>query len=106
MVSDIDFQTSRDQWALKAPLPSRDRVEAQGQMDRQANPHNENYHNKQPRRSEVEIVSDLSYTYANSVLYKQYGQEYVDWLNDNGYVMRWNQIFKGQRHLDGDVVRM
>lgn len=90
----MEFQALRDQWALKAPFPSKDRIESQMRMDMTANPHNEPYHNKKPRRSEAEIVSDLSYAFADSVLTQQYGVMYKDWLRDTGYREQWG-VMKG-----------
>jgi hypothetical protein len=98
----MNFQALRDQWALKAPFPSKDRIETQMQMDRNANPHNEPYHNKKPRRSEAEIVSDLSYSFADAVLTKQYGDMYKGWLNATGYTEVWGVVTGGQLSIRED----
>jgi hypothetical protein len=91
-MDEIDFQNLRDQWALKAPLPTKDRVALQLNLDRNANPHNDPYHNKKPRRSETQIVSDLAYTFADEVLIQQYGTRYTLWLKDHFYEEKWGVI--------------
>lgn len=85
-----NFQSLRDSWALKSPLPSKEDLDMQAMFDRQANPHNEPYHNKRPRRTDREIHSDLAYRFADVVLYTQYGQPYEDWLQGAGYAKRWD----------------
>ena len=82
------FQQLRDQWALQAPI-SKDSINRQATIDRNANPHNDNYINKRPLRGETEIISDLAYQFADGVLTKQYGSQYKDWLQDNGYKDFW-----------------
>lgn len=90
--SQPDFQTLRDQWALRSPSPCQISLQTQAQMDRNANPHNEPYHNVKPRRSEAEICSDIAYQFADSVLRKQYGGQYNSWLEDSGYVDHWGTV--------------
>ena len=82
------FQELRDKWALLAPI-SKDRIDMQATIDHNANPHNDSYINKKPRRSEPEIISDLAYQFADGVLKKQYGSLYGSWLQDNGYKDFW-----------------
>lgn len=82
-MTDMDFQALRDQWALKAPLPSKDVVQSQADMDRHANPHNDSY--RRPRRSEAEIISDLAYQFADAALKQQYGWHYTNWLKSQKY---------------------
>lgn len=89
-----NFQHLRDQWALKA-CPTESDIRHQQSMDQQANPHNDNYANKRPRRSQSEIVSDLAYKYADEVLGAQYGMFYELWLTKSGYVTKWNFLRKG-----------
>lgn len=97
----MDFQTLRDQWAVKAPTPSTEEVEMQASIDRSANPHNEPYHNKRPRRSTREIHSDLAYRYADVVLHTQYGAPYKNWLMANGYEKRWD-FWRKNEQRDSD----
>jgi len=77
----MDFQTLRDQWALKMPFPSASDIDFQRTKDRNNNPHNENYSNKPPLRSTDEIVHDLAYSSADAILMRQYGTEYTAWLS-------------------------
>lgn len=91
-MEEIQFQTLRDQWALKAPLPDRETILMYMKIDQQANPHNDTYLNKKPRRSEAEIVSDRAYSYADSVLTQQYGLEYQTWLRNNRYKEVWGVV--------------
>lgn len=88
---EIDFQPLRDQWALKAPLPDNETILMYKRFDQQANPHNEPYHNKKPRRTEAEIISDLAYSFADQVLAQQYGQTYKSWLSDK-YCEEWGLV--------------
>ena len=83
-----NFQQLRDAWALKAVV-AEGRIRSQMQIDMQANPHNENYPNKRPRRTEAEIISDLSYEFADNVLGAQYPGLYPTWMRDNGYKLVW-----------------
>ena len=56
----------RDYFAIHAPEPSTERVTAQQTLDRGRNPHNDSY---KPRlRTELEIKSDLRYSYADAML--------------------------------------
>ena len=82
------FQQLRDAWALKAVI-TQDRIEAQMRIDMNANPHNDNYPNKRPRREPAVIVSDLSYEFADNVLGAQYPGLYPTWLRANGYKLVW-----------------
>lgn len=77
------FFSMRNAWALRAPQPTPERIHTQMELDRQANPHNEPYHNKKPRRSEAEIVSDLAFAYADTILLTQLGDAYKQWLREN-----------------------
>lgn len=79
----IDFEKLRNELALKCPYPSKDRLDMEFRADMNANPHNDNYQNKKPRRGEAEIVSDISYAFADSFLLKQYTQEYQMWMQAN-----------------------
>lgn len=56
----MDFQTLRDQWAVKAPTPSTEEVEMQASIDRSANPHNEPYHNNRPLHLEARVPPSLT----------------------------------------------
>lgn len=78
-----NFKELRDQWALKAPTPNKDLIYSQSEVDRMANPHNDPYPNKRPRRTEAEIICDLAYQFADGVLRHQYGYEYSTWLKNN-----------------------
>lgn len=82
-MSDTNFQELRDQWALKAPMPSKDLINTQAEIDRMANPHNDPYLNKRPRRSETEIICDIVYQFADGILLRQYGNHYSAWLRQN-----------------------
>jgi hypothetical protein len=77
-----DFERLRNEWALKAVI-SKETVDYECEADRLANPHNEPYHNKRPRRERAAIVSDCSYIFADGVLVRQYGRTYVDWRDVN-----------------------
>ena len=92
---DNDFTRLRDEWALKHPYPSKDRLDSEFRMDQLANPHNEPYHNKKPRRSEAQIVSDLAYTFADNVLLQQHGTIYKTWLSLNGIREKWGVLKAG-----------
>lgn len=83
MKNAIDFEHLRNELALKFPYPSKDRINMEQGYDMNANPHNDNYANKKPRRSEAEIVSDLAYGFADAFLSKQYTNEYQLWLREN-----------------------
>ncbi len=89
-----NFQELRDQWALKAPTPSEADIRSEQQRDMQANPHNENYHNKKPRRNVAEITSERAYVFADTVLTNQYQSYYTHWLRENGYTEKWNVMKK------------
>ena len=91
----IDFQTLRDNWALKYPYPTNEIINQQYQMDRLTNPHNESHHNKKPIRSINKIISDLSYQFADDVLSNQYGETYCTWRKYNDYVEVWG-VWKKQ----------
>lgn len=78
----LNFHQLRDKWALKATVTEED-IRYQQQMDAQANPHNEPYHNKKPRRDRAAIISDLSYTFADRALKAQYRSVYDEWLQHN-----------------------
>lgn len=82
----IDFQTLRDQWALKAPPVGRDEMLSKLRYDQALNPHNDSY--KPERRSETEIISDSAYQFADGVLTRQYGKTYETWLKEQGYEER------------------
>lgn len=93
MPSSINFADLRIQWALKH-TPSRESINLQYDMDRQANPHNENYPNKRPRRGEAQIVSDLCYEFADTVLTQQYSWSYREWLRSNCSQDQFTQVWK------------
>lgn len=58
--------TLRDYFAIRAPEPSKDRIEMLMHFDRNRNPYNDSH---KPRlRSEVEIRCDLAYEYADAML--------------------------------------
>lgn len=85
----MDFQRLRDEWALKVPVPTKAEIEHQQAIDRNANPHNDNYPNKRPIRSVAQIICDVCYTQADNILRRQYPNEYSVWLEREGY--RTNQ---------------
>lgn len=80
----IDFQTLRDQWALKAPTPSEAEIRSQQERDRNLNMFNDDH--KPSLRSVAEIHSDLAYKFADEVLHNQYPPAYTKFLNTSGYV--------------------
>jgi len=82
----IDFQNLRDQWALKWPY-SESSVAMQRQADRNANPHNDGPP-KRPIREDSQIISDLSYRFADEVLKQQYGIVYIHWWDDE-FIIEW-----------------
>lgn len=86
-----DFQMLRDQLAVSSVI-SGDDIKTQQLVDQQANPHNEPYHNKRPRRDRAEIESDLMYRRADKILRTQYGDQYTKWLSSNGFVVKWDFI--------------
>lgn len=57
-----------DLGALAAPAPTEDQIRSEQTRDRNANPHNEPYHNKPPRRGRDEIIWDLRYRHAHEAL--------------------------------------
>lgn len=85
----INFQFLRDEWAVKHKF-THEQLGFERTKDRNANPHNETYHNKKPRRSDNEIISDLAYTFADEIMINQYKSVYEDWLSENGYTLVWN----------------
>ena len=58
--------TLRDCFAIHAPQPDRDQILLQRQIDRSRNPHNDTH--KPPIRSEIEIIADLAFEYADAML--------------------------------------
>lgn len=78
-----NFQKLRDEWALKMPMPSKEQMDTEAMLDRQKNPHNDNY--KPELRSPTQIVSDLSYKFADAVLLRQYGDTYKEWMKRERY---------------------
>ena len=84
-----NFQMLRDQLAVSSTI-SNDDIRMQQNIDMNANPHNENYANKRPRRDRAEIESDLMYRRADKILSTQYGDQYVKWLKENGFVSKWD----------------
>lgn len=93
MRDEIDFESLRNQWALRYH-PSESRIQLQRDMDHRANPHNEPYHNKRPRRTDDEIISDLCFDHADSVLKRQYGNRYMKWLEVNYTPDRWTLAWR------------
>ena len=79
MNNEMDFAKLRNDWALKSVVP-KDRLDMERQADYNANPHNDSYANKRPRRSDSEIISDVSFSNADAVLARQYGKTYTYWL--------------------------
>jgi len=77
-----DFERLRNEWALKANV-SKDTLDLERSLDQRANPHNEPYHNKKPRRTDNQIIADRSYSFADEVLTRQYGRKYTEWLAAN-----------------------
>ena len=64
----IDEQgmTLRDYFAIRAPEPSKERLERERQSDKNRNPYNEPH--KPPLRSDTEIRCVLAYEYADAML--------------------------------------
>mgnify|MGYP003545985135 CR=1 FL=1 len=93
----LDFSNLRAQWALKYQ-PSKSQIEMEFRSDQMANPHNENYYNKRPRREEAQIISDLCYLHADGVLNQQYGSVYSRWLKENTDEDRWTQVHREHVH--------
>lgn len=89
MNTDPEFQKLRDLWALKC-IVIQSQIDRERMRDRQANPHNE--FNKKPIREDAEIISDLSYTFADKVLKSQYGRDYENWLQQNDYNEVWHVL--------------
>ena len=58
--------TLRDWFATFAPQPSADAILAEQQMDKARNPYNDSY--KPPLRSRDQIVADLRWAYADTML--------------------------------------
>lgn len=56
----------RDYFAIRAPEPSKEYIEHQGEIDRLRNPHGDNY--KPPRRSTLEIITQYKYQYADVMM--------------------------------------
>jgi hypothetical protein len=73
----------RNAWALRAPIPTDDDIRREQELDRAANPHNEPYQNKRPRRGRTEIISDRMYGFADEALLRQHGKPYREWLDRN-----------------------
>jgi hypothetical protein len=91
-----DFERLRNEWATKANIDDGTISYEMG-VDQRANPHNEPYHNKRPRRERAVIVSDCSYIFADGVLTRQYGRKYTDWRDDN---LQVDPFIKGlYRHI-------
>lgn len=59
-------------------VPSTKDIEAEYHRDKMRNPHND-YH-KPPLRSQIQIVSDLKFLFADGVLIQQFGKTYLSWL--------------------------
>lgn len=99
----MNFFQLRDQWALNAPALSKDRLESLRQMDRQLNPHNDNY--KPELRNEAELTSDEAYKFADGVLMRAYPNEYKDWLRkyfeERPHYRGWRPKFQTE-HPTGD----
>ena len=92
-----EFQKLRDAWALRSPVPSKEDMDYEFRKDQTANPHNEPYHNKKPRREAAQIHSDRAYAFADAVLKRQYGQPYMDWLTTYYVEDRWGEGFRVAR---------
>lgn len=88
MKTDPEFQKLRDLWALKC-IVTTSQIDMERTRDRNANPHNDGPP-KKPRREESQIVSDLAYEFADSVLMTQYGNDYKYWLDQKGYNEVWH----------------
>jgi hypothetical protein len=58
--------TLRDYFAIRAPEPTKDRMDLERMKDRNRNPHNDSY--KPPIRSDMEIRCALAYEYASAML--------------------------------------
>lgn len=58
--------TVRDWFATFSPEPTVEQIGAEGERDRQANPHNDSY--KPKRRSKAEIVAGLRYAWADAMI--------------------------------------
>lgn len=58
--------TLRDYFAIHAPKPEQSDIDLERQRDRNRNPHNDPY--KPKLRSVMEIVSDLRFQFADSML--------------------------------------
>ena len=52
--------------AIHAPEPSAEEIKFEGERDRLANPHNDNY--KPLRRSRLQIIADLKFAYADAII--------------------------------------
>lgn len=89
----IHWMLLRNNWALKY-TPTKERIEMEFRSDQSRNPHNEPYHNKAPRRSEAEIVSDLCYAFADNALERQFGHAYKQWLVKNATEDRWTHTWR------------
>jgi len=63
-----------------APQASPEAVAAERNRDMSANPYNEPYHNKQPRRGETEIRADLAINFALTVLRRMRERRELDWF--------------------------
>lgn len=87
----LDFSYLRSQWALKYE-PSQSQIDLENSRDYAANPHNEPYHNKKPRRETAQIISDLCFHFADQVLLRQYGHNYRTWLQDHCEEDRWTKV--------------
>lgn len=76
-----NWDNFRNKWALKAPMPSEETIMVYIKNDRALNPHNDSY--KPPLRSKDEIISDLSFIFADKALSQQFGRPYTRWLEEN-----------------------
>jgi hypothetical protein len=61
-----DGLSIRDYFAIRAPEPTKDRMDLERMKDRNRNPHNDSY--KPPIRSDMEIRCALAYEYASAML--------------------------------------
>jgi hypothetical protein len=77
--------------------PHKDIIATYRTLDAQRNPHNEPYHNKAPRRSDAQIISDLCFTFADDMLTQQYGSVYTSWLELSCEKDRFNGVYKQKR---------
>ena len=85
----LDFAALRQHWALKAPIPTDDVIDMHRRRDQAGNPHNDGY-GKCPRRDTNEIIGDLCYCFADTILTNQYGRDYTSFLQTT-HEERWGR---------------